>query len=258
MLPRTFVIGDIHGGLLALKQLLHKVGIQPSDTLIFIGDYVDGWSQSAGVISYLLQLRFSCHCIFLRGNHDAYCEQWLETGIPEANWLKNGGSTTINSYQQVPEDIRHLHRQFFRELLNFYVDNENRLFVHAGFISKSGVRHEPDYKNFYWDRTLWQQTLQHKAAKGEQGPARLGLYKSVYIGHTPTLNSGSTVPVQAYNLWNVDTGAGYTGPLSALEIHTEAVYQSDIVRWFYPNETGRNGGAQAAPIIHQLFKRLPQ
>ncbi|MFZ0598180.1 MAG: metallophosphoesterase, partial [Flavobacterium sp.] len=46
---RTFVIGDIHGGLLALEQVMKKAEVTTEDTLIFLGDYVDGWSQSPQV-----------------------------------------------------------------------------------------------------------------------------------------------------------------------------------------------------------------
>lgn len=70
---RTLVIGDIHGAYLPLMQALDRARISPLDTLIFLGDYVDGWSQSPEVIEYLINLRSSYNCIFLRGNHDDLC-----------------------------------------------------------------------------------------------------------------------------------------------------------------------------------------
>ena len=51
---RAFVIGDIHGGLKGLLQVLNKLEITEEDKLIFVGDYVDGWSESAQVISFLI------------------------------------------------------------------------------------------------------------------------------------------------------------------------------------------------------------
>ena len=41
-MKRTFVIGDIHGGLKALLQVLNKLKVTAKDTLIFVEDYVDG------------------------------------------------------------------------------------------------------------------------------------------------------------------------------------------------------------------------
>ena len=57
-MSRTLVIGDIHGGLKALIQVLQKAAIQPDDILIFLGDYVDGWSESPGVLDFLIVLAF--------------------------------------------------------------------------------------------------------------------------------------------------------------------------------------------------------
>ena len=67
---RTLVIGDIHGGLKALKQVLERAEATANDTLIFLGDYVDGWSESPQVLDFFIELRANQNCILLRGNHD--------------------------------------------------------------------------------------------------------------------------------------------------------------------------------------------
>ena len=51
---RTLVVGDIHGGLLALEQVLERALVTIDDTLIFLGDYVDGWGQSPDVLDFLI------------------------------------------------------------------------------------------------------------------------------------------------------------------------------------------------------------
>lgn len=40
-MKRTLVIGDIHGGLKALIQVLERVEVKQNDRLIFLGDYVE-------------------------------------------------------------------------------------------------------------------------------------------------------------------------------------------------------------------------
>ena len=75
----TWVIGDIHGGLRALIQLLERPEIAPEDRLIFLGDYVDGWSQNSDTIDYLIELHQKRSIITLKGNHDDLCRKWLET-----------------------------------------------------------------------------------------------------------------------------------------------------------------------------------
>jgi serine/threonine protein phosphatase 1 len=46
--------------------------------------------------------------------------------------------------------------------------------------------------------------------------------------------------MQAINIWNIDTGAAFKGKLSAINIDTKAIYQSDDLPSLYPNELGRN------------------
>jgi serine/threonine protein phosphatase 1 len=69
-MKRTLVIGDIHGGLKALKQVLERAEVTTNDTLIFLGDYVDGWSESPQVLDFLQELQKTHTFILLRGNHD--------------------------------------------------------------------------------------------------------------------------------------------------------------------------------------------
>jgi serine/threonine protein phosphatase 1 len=74
---RTLVIGDIHGGLRALHQIMERAKVTKEDTLIFLGDYVDGWSQSPQVLDYLIELNTTNNCVFIRGNHDELLLHWL-------------------------------------------------------------------------------------------------------------------------------------------------------------------------------------
>ncbi len=54
---RILVVGDIHSGLKALKQVLGKAEVTPDDKLIFLGDYVDGWSTAVETIDFLIALQ---------------------------------------------------------------------------------------------------------------------------------------------------------------------------------------------------------
>jgi len=76
-MSKTFVIGDLHGGLLGLQQVLDKAPIKPEDTLVFLGDYVDGWGDSTATVSFLIRLSRKQNCIFIRGNHDDLVHQYL-------------------------------------------------------------------------------------------------------------------------------------------------------------------------------------
>lgn len=240
---RTFVIGDIHGACKALQQVIKRARVNENDQLIFLGDYVDGWSQSFEVIQYLVDLEKRMKCIFIKGNHDVWCQQWLEKKIPNQTWLHNGGKATFKSYLHRSQADKLIHLQFFQRMLNYYVDDDNRLFVHAGFSSMHGPYMEHFGSNYSWDRTLWEMALcmdQRIKKDDVLYPKRLKLFEEIYIGHTPTLRLGSFEPMNAVNVWNVDTSAGFNGSLSILDIDSKQFWQSNVVQLLYPDEPGRN------------------
>lgn len=240
---RTLVIGDIHGGLRALHQIMERAKVTPSDTLIFLGDYVDGWSQSPQVIDYLIKIQTKYNCIFIRGNHDELLLEWLNKTKDNPLWYKHGGESTALAYANVSEEVRKEHVEFLQTLENYYLDEENRLFIHAGFTNVNGVDYEYFPKLFYWDRTLWETALaMDKTLQMDDlfYPKRLTLYNEIYIGHTPVSRIGKTIPVQMANVWNIDTSAAFEGPLTIMDVDTKEFWQSEPLYHLYPNEKGRN------------------
>lgn len=243
MKKRTFVIGDIHGAFKALKQVIARAHLNPEDKLIFLGDYVDGWSESPAVIDYLIALNKTYKCRFLRGNHDALFDDYLSHLEDNELWLKHGGVSTVQAYAKTSSDKIEAHHNFLKHLENYFVDDQNRLFLHAGFSKLSGPQNEYHDYVFYWDRTLWEMAIAtdpQLKPSDPYYPERLTHFKEIFIGHTPVNSLGTSLPHQAMNVWNIDTGAGFKGKLSMLEINTKEVFQSDEVWTLYPNEKGRN------------------
>ena len=241
--PRTYAIGDIHGGLKALKQLLGKLNLSPEDHLIFMGDYVDGWSESAQTIFYLMELKKHQKCTFIKGNHDDLCYEWLKTGIHTDEWVIHGGQATINSYAKFSRVEIETQFSFFENLENYIVLGEEKLFLHAGFTNLHGPHKEYFEKILYWDRSLWEMALSINpklSKKDIRYPKRLLLFKEIYVGHTPTTRINKTIPVNAACVWNIDTGAAFKGALSAIDIDTKEFFQSDPVWVLYKDERGRN------------------
>lgn len=240
---RTLVIGDIHGGLKALQQVLDRVNLNADDYLIFVGDYVDGWSESAETISFLIRFSKTYNCLFLRGNHDELLYNFLKHHDNNPVWLHHGGESSKRSYDSLSKADLQEHLRFFEALQNYHIDPENRLFLHAGFTNMHGPQHEYYANMVYWDRTLWELVcgMDNSLQKTDTNyPSRLRLFNEIYIGHTPVTRIGKTVPVQIANVWNVDTGAAFKGPLSIMDIDTKEVWQSDPVWLLYPKEQGRN------------------
>jgi serine/threonine protein phosphatase 1 len=240
---RTLVIGDIHGGLRALHQIFERAQITTKDRLIFLGDYVDGWSESPAVLDFLIQLQATHACIFIRGNHDALLCEWLRESKDNLMWYRHGGESTVNAYAQVAAHTKQKHVAFLQSLENYYLDEQNRLFVHAGFTNMNGVAFEHFPKLFYWERTLWEMALaldKNLNPDSALYPKRLKLYKEIYIGHTPVTQIGESTPIQMASVWNVDTGAAFKGPLTVLDVDTKKYWQSDPLTDLYPDQIGRN------------------
>ena len=259
---RTFVIGDIHGGLRAFNQAFEKAPISKGDTIIFLGDYVDGWSESAELIERLIQLKEDYTCIFLRGNHDKWCEDWLLMAQKPLIWTQQGGQATIDSYIRTGYITDQRHKDFFRGLHNYYVDDKNRGFVHGGFTSRKGLGFEPYQSDYYWDRDLWGLAvmLHGREAEANNTPKyiRFRKHEEVFIGHTsttnwnckvhypeydhpqqPSKNGPIFIPMHRCNVWNMDTGGGWHGKLTIMDVDTKEFWQSDLVHFLYPEEKGR-------------------
>lgn len=240
---KTVVIGDIHGGFKALKQLLEAVNLPKTSKYIFVGDYVDGWSESAEVVSYLIDFSEENDCIFLRGNHDELLYRYLKFEEKNPAWLSQGGESSIKSYAKLSEEEKEKHLHFFENLINYHIDFENRLFLHAGFTNQNGPEFEYYPNLVYWDRTLWEMACVMDTSISEESdkyPKRLKLFKEIFIGHTPVTRVGFDKPTNFANVWNVDTGAAFKGKISMMDVDTKEIWQSEAVHLLYPEENGRN------------------
>jgi serine/threonine protein phosphatase 1 len=242
-MSRTLVIGDIHGSYKALEQVLQRAAATPTDKLIFLGDYVDGWGQSPEVIDYLIELKATHNVVYVRGNHDELLHNWLTTGEYSEQWFNHGGRITMDTYNALSKEKKQLHTLFLESLVNYHLDDDNRLFVHAGFTNMNGVTHEYFPVMLYWDRSLWETALALDTSLDIQHPfypKRFTNYNEIFIGHTPVTRIDSTIPVNKANVWNIDTGAAFKGPLTVIDASTKQYWQSEPVHELYPEEKGRN------------------
>lgn len=252
---KTFVLGDVHGSYNALSQVLERANFNnKEDKLIALGDFCDGWSQTAEVVEFLIDLQEESggRHVFIKGNHDTWVQKWLNQGSSDMVWLMNGGSSTAESYTKTGFLTEQSHKDFFNDLKDYYVDSENRAFVHAGFRSDKGLGYDDEH-TYFWERLFWSMQMQPQEPKFN--PSRF--YQEVYIGHTPTvnfiiknhypernsqrMNGGITVPMLRNNVWNMDTGSGWNGKLSLMNIDTKELFQSDVVSTLHPAEKGRMG-----------------
>jgi len=214
-MSRTFAIGDIHGCLDKLEDLIAAVAPEKDDMMVFLGDYIDRGPQVRGVIDYLIDLAAEVPCIFLRGNHEDMFLEYLEFGTNKTMFFANGGLKTIDSYigsssftmhDQIINALPEAHREFYASM-KWYYEDERYLFVHAGI--KPGVSMDmQDRQDLIWirDDFIFSPT---------------SLEKKVVFGHTPFAR-----PFVKPDKLGIDTGAVYGGCLTAVELPQETFIQS--------------------------------
>ena len=79
------------------------------------------------------------------------------------------------------------------------------------------------------------------AVEGIENPKfkMVGDFKEVFIGHTSTQFWKEDKPMNAANIWNLDTGGGWYGYISIMDVDTKEVWESNSSKELYPEFKGR-------------------
>jgi serine/threonine protein phosphatase 1 len=222
----TYAIGDIHGRLKLLDQLISDVPWDVSrDKLVFLGDLIDRGDDARGVVSRLIELvKGNPNVVVLRGNHEQMLLDCLDYG--DLQWLipENGGIASLSAYGfkldqltdvsdiKIPEE----HVEFFRSL-PFYHEDDQAIYVHAGLIPGEHPS-ETDPDVLTWTRDL-------DFLTGYDG-------KLCFFGHTPTPylpREGRTRRGGIYihgGCVGIDTSGEEHSPLSCIQVENFTLYQS--------------------------------
>ncbi len=194
---RHFVIGDIHGCLKSLKNLvkyLEAQGLGPRDTIITLGDYIDRGPDTKGVIDYLIDLKKKYRVICLKGNHEELMEYARESKQDLEFWIENGGQVTLDSFGV--DNVKKISGKYWDFIISCfqYHETSHHIFVHAGL--KSNVPLNRQHPNILF----WQRLRDSKAHMSG---------KTVICGHSPQdsgvpINLGHTIGIDTYafaDLW---------------------------------------------------------
>ncbi len=169
--PRLVGLGDLHGHfreLLALYQQVFDGGFDPErDTLIQLGDCVDGGPDTKSVIQWCIDMqRRYPHWVFLKGNHSDLMLDALRYNSRIYGsynlWWGQGGKATAYSY--LPTDATDYERAIMKPLdyipaahldwledRPLYHETDRYIFVHAGL--RPGIPlHEQSREDLLWIR----------------------------------------------------------------------------------------------------------
>lgn len=109
---RIYAIGDIHGRLDLLRNLLDQIGRfdaqlgkSESTNLVILGDMIDRGPDSARVLEQIWKLSRDRRVTVLMGNHEEAMLRALdgEPGVMTA-WMRFGGDATMRSYGVTPPE----------------------------------------------------------------------------------------------------------------------------------------------------------
>lgn len=221
-----YAIGDIHGHLDLLQAahdlIAHDMARHGAGPVIHIGDLVDRGPDSCGVIDFLLRgLAEGRDWVVLKGNHDRMFTRFLrdpeepEPGLRSGlSWLhpRLGGADTLGSYgvaNAADRPVAKVHADALAAVPKVHLDfllarpalheAGEAAFVHAGI--RPGIPlHAQTETDLVWIR----ETFLSEAAS--HGPL-------IVHGHTAI-----DTATHYGNRLNLDSGAAYGGPLSAVVI----------------------------------------
>ena len=232
MKRQTYILGDIHGRIEALKEVLTKAKFDyDEDELIILGDIVDGGRDTYLVVEKLLKIK---HTVFILGNHDKFFIDFFDDQLQPNIWVHQGGYNTLKSYKYTGDTqslqtgsivdicefdlssvvIPNTHKEFFRSAIP-YLERDNMIFVHGGFNYPVHPKNESE-TNLLWNRGLITRCKNGLDIKD---------WDRVFVGHTQT----ESRQVETYGkLTCMDSGAGWNGRLALKNLNTDTNYYSKI------------------------------
>lgn len=245
------IIGDIHGCIDELIELLEKLGyvvgesnvMPPSGRrVVFVGDLIDRGPDSVGVLRLAMQMVADGIAFCVPGNHDAKLLKKLQGRNVQ---LLHGLDKTIAQLGANPPEFSEQVKAFFESLPNHLILDGGKLVVaHAGIREDLIGRMDDQVRSF----VLFGDTT---GKTDEYGlPVRLNWAEKyrgkalIVYGHTP-----QPEPVWLNNTVNIDTGCVFGGALTALR-YPERELVSVPAHWTYSQSTRPIAFAHQAPALN--------
>jgi serine/threonine protein phosphatase 1 len=189
---RTVIIGDVHGCLAELQDLLRAARVRASDRLISVGDLICKGPDSRGVLEWAMGAP-NLECVL--GNHELrFLNCWRRGVIPD---IKPYDLETYRSFGD-----RYEAAMKFVSRLPLTVAEKDFLVVHAGFDPRRPLARQSDVA-----------LTNMRRLKDTEEPwyERYDDERLVVFGHW-----ARPEPVVRRNAFGLDTGCVYGGALTAL------------------------------------------
>jgi serine/threonine protein phosphatase 1 len=211
----VIAVGDIHGRFDLLDRFVSAVR-GTNAVVIFLGDIIDRGGQDAEVANRVRHMTespedYGLDLVFcLMGNHERmFVDAVQGPGEEFSLWLHNGGN--FEQFGELQE-----HTSWFDEL-PIYVTIGDTLYCHAGIVPGRDPYELVERGNV--DKLVWMRSpFLESGPKFEEWNPNL---KQVVFGHTPKFGVGEGLPYTIPDGICIDTGAYWTGVLTAYNVSQE-------------------------------------
>lgn len=204
--PRTLVVGDVHGCLLELQDLLKSLNYRSQDRLIFVGDLIHKGPDSKGVLELVRSLNAEC----IVGNHELrFMRSCTQNGSDNSETLR----VKAQLGSELPTWLN------WMRSLPAYIEADHFLVVHAGLVPGRSPQ-ESKSEDLATIRT-WDGV--GKNLQSPSNPPWFDFYeanKTVIFGHWAKMGL-----VLRDNVVGLDTGCVYGKQLSAWIVEERRLVQ---------------------------------
>jgi serine/threonine protein phosphatase 1 len=213
-MSRLFAISDIHGCFNTFYDLVvNTLSITRSDKLVLLGDYIDRGPFSREVIDFIIDLRNNdFNVVPLAGNHEAMIVGAFRDPEILPIWLLNSGLSTLQSLQvKSVNDIDEKYISFLTGL-NYYENEGDNIFVHAGFNDNVSDPFSDNYEMVWHSRPVYSNPVfRNKRIIHGHRPKTIDYVKNMISGRS------QVIPIDTGCVYDEEDGFGY---LSAIEINS--------------------------------------
>jgi len=199
---RTIIVGDVHGCLRELRELMNRVGLDADDRLFFVGDLIARGPDTQGVLDWVARSGAKV----VRGNHEQKLIAWMDA--------KERGESAVRlgpTHLALARALGKAQWKMLRAMPLWHDQPEHDVrIVHAGMLPGVPIEHT-DPSVLTTIRGISPSGLPSAERRGDSWAQRHVGPPHVVFGHNALMHP-------QFHAWatGIDTGCVYGGFLTAL------------------------------------------
>ena len=243
MKQRIIIVGDVHGCLEELKELLEKIKYEiDKDRLIFVGDLVGKGPKSVEVVDYVMKI-----------GAEAVMGNWEYNLIHRPCMLNHECSTNITTNNNEEQSVfNELQLKWLRKLPYYlHLPEHNVVIVHAGLVPNIPLKEQKSHSMISMRNILSSGETHHSPDAG--GKAWVEVWKGPYyvvFGH----DAKRGLQLASHAL-GIDTGCVYGNELTAYLLPTKELVSVKAYRRYCKKDKDKDKDKNTNKNIHKNKRR---